>query len=168
MIIRAEMPNDIAAIRYVLEHAFYRTVEANLVEALRDRDVLTFSLVATDGDRVIGHIAFSPVTIGDENLSLKAVGLAPVAVLPEYQRQGIGSQLIEIGIEKCHKTGQNVIFVLGNPAFYSRFGFVAAATYGIRYEGDVPPEAFMVKELSPGILANSQGVAHYQLEFQTC
>ncbi|MCU0536265.1 MAG: N-acetyltransferase [Hydrococcus sp. Prado102] len=116
----------------------------------------------------MGHIAFSPVTVERENFSLKAVGLAPVAVLSEYRRQGIGSQLIKIGIEKCNKAGQVAIFVLGNPAFYSRFGFVAAATYGIKYEGDVPPEAFMVKELSRGILANCPVIAHYQPDFQAC
>lgn len=168
MIIRSEMPSDIAAIRYVLERAFDRQAEANLVEALRDRDVLTLSLVATNDERIVGYIAFSPIIVGEENSSLKAVGLAPVAVLPEYQRQGIGSQLIEIGLEKCQKTGQNVVFVLGNPAFYSRFGFVAAATYGIKYEGDVPPEAFMVKELSPDILGDRPGIARYQPEFQAC
>jgi putative acetyltransferase len=131
MIIRHERVNDIAAIRDVLEQAFDRQAEANLVDALRDRDVLTLSLIATDSDRAVGHIAFSPVTVGEENLSLKAVGLAPVAILPEYQRRGIGSQLIEIGLKECQKPGQNAIFVLGNPTFYSRFGFVAAATYGI-------------------------------------
>jgi putative acetyltransferase len=168
MLIRPEMPHDIAAIRDVIKKAFDRPTEANLVDILRDRNVLTLSLVATEGDCAIGHIAFSPVTVGKENSSFKAVGLAPVAVLPEYQRRGIGSQLIEMGLQKCQKAGQNAVFVLGSPGFYARFGFVAAATYGISYEGDVPPEAFMVKELSPGILGDRPGIAHYQPEFQMC
>jgi putative acetyltransferase len=111
LVVRREIDSDRAAIRYLLEQAFGSQVEATLVEALRHRRVLILSLVATDRDRLVGHIAFSPVTIEPEGASLNAVGLAPLAVLPEYQQQGIGSQLVEIGLEECQKADFDAVFV---------------------------------------------------------
>ncbi|AFY75596.1 MAG: N-acetyltransferase [Hydrococcus sp. C42_A2020_068] len=165
IVVSREIPNHIAAIRSVLETAFDRQAEAKLVDALRSRGVLTMSLVASENDRVVGQIAFSPVAVGAESSSLNAVGLGPLAVLPEYRNREIGLQLVTIGIEECRQAGYDAIFVLGDPAFYSRFGFAPASIYGIELEGDFPQEAFMVRELNQGTFTDRAGVVRYQSEF---
>src|SRR4030043_2482572 len=91
--IRQETPEDIAAIRHINEQAFGGTVEADIVEKLRHRGALTLSLVSTQNNEIIGHIAFSPVKVESERSSFEAIALAPMAILPPYQHRGTGSQL---------------------------------------------------------------------------
>ncbi len=165
MIIRPEEPQDIAAIRFVNEQAFGGVGEANAIEALRDRGAATLSLVAVIDDRVVGHIFFTPIEIVSPDRSWPGLGLAPLAVLPEYQRRGIGSALMDAGLEECRQLGCERIIVLGHPAYYPRFGFERASQYGVRFEFAAPDEACMILALRPGALDGVSGVAKYQPEW---
>lgn len=165
--IRAETPEDIPAIHHVNTAAFGQANEADLVDALRSHSALTISLVAIQDGHLVGHIAFSSVTITSSTFTIAALGLAPMAVLPTYQRRGIGSQLVEAGLTACHHTPYGVVVVLGHPHYYPRFGFVPAKPLGIVWEHDAPEEAFMVKEIQAGALAQTRGVVKYRPEFAT-
>ena len=125
MIIRSEMPGDVVAIRIVEEVAFGRPDEARLIDDLRAAGDLVFSLVAVDDDTVVGHVLFSRM-----KAPFPALALGPVAVQPEYRRAGIGSRLIREGIARSEAAGWRGIFVLGDPAFYRRFGFSAPRARG--------------------------------------
>jgi len=164
--IRPETPKDADSIRYVNEQAFGQISEAAIVDKLRNRNALTASLVATKENEVVGHIAFSPVTIESEYSSFGAVALAPMAVLPSYQRKGIGSQLVRAGLEECRRLGHDIVVVLGHPDYYPRFGFVSAKQRGIDCEFEVPDEAWMILELEEGILGGRSGTVKYQPEFK--
>jgi putative acetyltransferase len=163
--IRRERPDDYAAVRQVHERAFDGPAEADLVDALRMRGKATLSLVAVVAGRVVGHICFSPVTIEAGSQTFPAVGLAPLAVLPELQRRGIGSRLVEAGLVECRNAGYDCVVVLGHPAYYPRFGFVPACRYGITSEYAVPDEAFMILDLCGGTLRHRAGVVKYASEF---
>ena len=159
--VRHENREDIPAIGKVNEAAFDTGAEARLVDALRDGGVISLSLVALINHGIVGHILFSPVVIESESSSLAALGLGPMAVLPAYQRKGIGSELVKVGLEKCLALGLSAVVVLGHPDFYPRFGFVPSTQYSIISEYDVPAEVFMVKELRQGALAGQTGIAKY-------
>ncbi len=161
MEVRPEEPSDIAAVRRVNEAAFERADEADLVDRLRDRAVSYLALVAVEEGKVVGHIAFSPVEIDPPHPALSALGLAPMAVLPDHQRSGVGSALVRAGLAACREAGAEVVVVLGHPDYYPRFGFDPAASHGIENEYGAPPEAFMVLELVPGSLIGISGTAVY-------
>jgi putative acetyltransferase len=163
--IRDESREDAGAIRFVLEQAFGESNEADLVEMLRRRGAITLSLVAVQENEVVGHILFSPVTIESGGSSLNAIGLGPMAVLPPYQRKGIGSQLVRIGLEQCGHAGHEIVVVVGHPEYYPRFGFAPAKQRGIRCEFDVPDDVFMVLELREGAVGGRGGIVKYQPEF---
>jgi putative acetyltransferase len=163
--IRKEQSEDTAAIHDVVEQAFEQTDEANLVDRLRENGKATISLVATDDERIVGHILFSPVTIESESETTGAIGLAPLAVLPELQNQGIGSRLTKAGLEECKRLGYGAVVVLGHAEYYPRFGFVPASRYRIKSEYDVRDEVFMILELREGALSDCSGVVKYQSEF---
>jgi len=165
LVICPETSENSAVIRNVNEAAFGSSIEADLVEKLRSRQAYTLSLVATDGDKVIGHILFSPVTIESGNTSFEALGLGPMSILPSYQRKGVGSQLVRTGLQECKRLGHEVVVVLGHSDYYPRFGFVPASTYGIKSSYDVPDEVFMALELRKGALSGRSGVVKYQPEF---
>lgn len=164
-LIRPENPADHAAIRHVHTLAFGQPNEADLVDALRRHQALTLSLVAVQEHRLVGHIAFSPVSIAAATTTHDALGLGPMGVLPTHQRQGIGSQLVESGLRACKEIGCRVVVVLGHPHYYPRFGFTPAKPYGIVWEHDAPEEAFMVQALQEGVLAQIRGVVKYRPEF---
>jgi putative acetyltransferase len=165
-IVRNERPEDIAAIHDIHKQAFNSLAEADLVDMLRANGKASISLVAVDDDdRILGHILFSPVTIEPAQRAISALGLAPMAVLPEFQRQGIGSLLVSRGLEECRKAGHDCVVVLGHPRYYPRFGFAPASRYGIKSEFDVPDEAFMVLELNEKALPRREATAKYQPEF---
>jgi putative acetyltransferase len=125
MIIRSEAPGDVAAIRAVQEAAFRHFAEAALVDGLRDAGDSVLSLVAVEGKTIIGHAMFSRL-----QAPFQALALAPVAVLPDRQRIGVGSRLIREGIARSETAGWAGIFVLGDPVFYRRFGFDAGKASG--------------------------------------
>jgi putative acetyltransferase len=160
-----ERKEDANAIRFVLEEAFGQSSEADLVDALRRRGALTLSLVALREDEVVGHIVFSPVMIESAGSSFDAIGLGPMAVLPPYQRKGIGSELVRIGLEQCRDAGHEIVVVVGHPDFYGRFGFVPTKHRDLHCEFDVPDDVFMVMELRQDALAGRGGLVKYQPEF---
>lgn len=164
--IRSEEPQDVVAIRVVNLSAFPTNFEANLVDRLRQVVYPTVSKVAIVEDTVVGHIFFSPVNVtGRDNL--KVMGLAPMAVIPAYQRQGIGSALIRSGLAGCQALGYGAVVVLGHPSYYPRFGFVPTDRVGLHCGYDVPSEAFMMLELQPGYLQNVQGIVTYHPVFDS-
>jgi putative acetyltransferase len=164
--IREEIFQDIDAIRTINEQAFGQPQEANIVDKLRANCDGLLSLVALLDEKIIGHILFSPVTIEGNHGFLKGMGLAPMAVLPEFQRQGVGSKLVQAGIEILRKSKCPFIIVLGHPEYYPRFGFEPASRYRIRsqWEG-VPDPAFMILWLDRTMVNHVSGVAKYRDEF---
>ncbi|MFN2122743.1 MAG: GNAT family N-acetyltransferase, partial [Candidatus Promineifilaceae bacterium] len=164
--IREEITEDIPEIFEINEATFGRSEEAILVDRLRAKKAVLHSLVAVQDRRLVGHALFSPILIHGHNGVVKVVAaLGPVAVLPSYQKQGIGGELINTGIEMCREAGYQAIIVLGHPDYYPRFGFQSAAPFGISSTYDVPDDAFMVLVLDPDALNELKGVAHYHPEF---
>jgi len=146
LLIRPEAPGDAAAIHDVSTLAFGQSQEADLVDALRRHGGLTISLVAVQDDHRVGYIACSPVTITADAATIAALGLAPMAVLPEDHKTGMGSKLVEAGLHACHYTPYGVVVVLGHPHIYSRFGFTPAKPHGMVWEHEVPDAVVMVQE----------------------
>jgi len=163
--IRDELPDDDAAVRAVHVLAFGGEAEAHLVELLRNGKQAPIALVATTGGQVIGHLMFSPITVADAFEDFRGIALAPVAILPEFQNQGIGSKLIRNGLEACRRAGYDAVVVLGHTTYYPRFGFSRATDYGLTNEYDAQ-EAFMVMELRPGTLERIGGLVKYMPAFR--
>lgn len=164
MLIRAEKGMDRDAVHEVNVAAFETPVEANLVDSLRESARPVVSLVAEDNGVIVGHIMFSPVFLA-ENPDLKVMGLAPMAVIPEFQRQGIGSALVIEGLEQCRQLGFAGVVVLGYPEYYPRFGFSTSSMFGIDSEYEVPEEVFMAIELQPGALGGKTGRVKFHPAF---
>lgn len=162
---RQELPTDIAAIRKVETMAFGRAKEAALVDSLRAAGALSLSAVAEVHGEIVGHISFSPVNIDGANTNCSALALAPMAVLPDWQRKGVGSVLLRWSLDECRQGGHQLVIVLGHPDYYPRFGFVRATPLGIHCPFEVPSEAFMLLELKPGILQSLAGTVRYRPEF---
>lgn len=163
--IREEQPQDIGVIRDVNIKAFGQTQEADVVDKLRLKCGDLLSLVAMMQDKVVGHILFSPATIESGNRTVYGMGLAPMAVLPEYQRQGIGSELIRAGIARLKGRQCPFVIVLGHAEYYPRFGFEPASRHGIRSEWEVPDEVFMILVINESEMHRISGVARYRPEF---
>ena len=164
--IREETPEDISAIRTINLQAFGSPEEAAIVDALRESCDDLLSLVAESGGQVVGHILFSPATIEAERGPVHGMGLAPMAVLPGYQRQGFGSALVRHGLAMLRDRGCPFVIVLGHPEYYPRFGFELASKYGITSQwAGIPDEAFMILPLGEFSLAGVSGVARYKEEF---
>jgi putative acetyltransferase len=161
VVVRVELPQDADGIRRVLCAAFPTVAESELVDDLRRNGRLTVSLVAHFGNELVGHIGFSPVTLGPQPLGL---GLAPLAVTPAFQRRGIGSELVRAGLSACRATGVGGLVVLGEPELYGRFGFQPAARWGLvdEYGGGA---AFQGLELTPGALPASGSLVRFAPEF---
>ncbi|MBK9260615.1 MAG: N-acetyltransferase [Polyangiaceae bacterium] len=163
--VRPEDARDIAAIREVNERAFERADEARLVDALRKANAMTASLVAEVDGRIVGHVLFSPVHIDRGGERDMAVGLGPMAVVPEAQRRGIGTALVHAGIERMREAGHGAIVVLGHPSYYPRLGFAPARHFGLRWEVPGHDDAFFAMELRAGFLGARVGVVRYRAEF---
>ncbi len=166
MIIRQESKEDIEDIYALNEMAFGQKLEANIVDKLRDNCENLLSLVAVENGNIVGHILFSPVEIEGPHGVIKGMGLAPMAVLPNVQRQGIGTQLLERGIEELRKLRYAFILVLGHHEYYPRFGFEKASLYEIKcqWEG-IPDEVFMILWLDKSMTEKVSGLAKYRKEF---
>ncbi|WP_375478842.1 GNAT family N-acetyltransferase [uncultured Nostoc sp.] len=148
MNIRCETLSDYTAIAEVNTLAFGQENEAKLVEKIRysDRYISELSLIAEVENVVVGHILFSYLNLVGEE-TLQVLGLAPLAVYPQFQTQGIGSALIKAGLEIAEVKKEAIVIVLGHPQFYTRFGFQLSVVYEIESPFPVPEEFFMVKAL---------------------
>jgi putative acetyltransferase len=164
--IRGETVADRQAIRLLNCAAFETAAEAQLVDALRDGGFVEISLVAEEDGRIIGHILFSQLPIMTSAGTVATVSLAPMAVQPSHQRQGVGSRLVEAGLKMCREQEHLIAVVLGHPNFYPRFGFSAQLAQPLESPfGD--GEAWMAMELVPGSLAGVAGRVEYPPPFQT-
>jgi len=143
--IRPEEPGDRTAIRSLHVAAFGGDAEADLVDRLRRDGDLSLSLVAC-ADTVLGHVAFSPLTL-PETPGIRALALAPVAVLPDFQAQGIGTALIEDGLQRLADEGADLVLVLGDPTYYGEFGFQAedASALSTPYDGPYLQALFLTE-----------------------
>lgn len=162
--IRPEQAADREAIWNVNHAAFETDAEADLVDSLRDGGFVEVSLVAKVDGQIVGHILFSRLPIVTETRTVDAVSLAPMAVLPSYQRRGIGSRLFEAGLQACRDSGHRIVVVLGHPEFYPRFGFSADLARPLEspFGGG---DAWMALELAPGALAGIKGRVKYPPPF---
>jgi putative acetyltransferase len=163
--IRIERTQDVSQVRAVNEGAFGQPTEADLVDKLRESCEEYLLLVAED-DEVVGQIVFTPAVVEGPERRIVGMGLAPLAVAPDRQRQGIGSALTRRGLEILRERGCPFVIVLGHPEYYPRFGFERASAYGLKcqWEG-IPDEAFMVLILDAGVMEGVSGVAAYRDEF---
>ncbi|MFM8367403.1 MAG: GNAT family N-acetyltransferase [Chloroflexota bacterium] len=144
LLVRSELASDIEAITQVTYDAFLgkfsdHPTEHLIVNALREADMLTLSLVAEIDGNVVGHVAFSPVTINETFMDW--YGLGPISVAPAFQKQGIGSKMIVDGLAKLRDLGAKGCVLEGSPAYYSRFGFKPKA--GLTYHAAPAHEFFM-------------------------
>lgn len=166
--IRLETQWDHDSVRRLNNAAFGRSVEARLVDLLRESKAFVpqLSLVAEDNSVVIGHILFTRIFIGSDP-GTAALALAPMAVYPAFQNRGVGTALVNDGLRRAEEMGEALVVVVGHPDYYPRFGFVPGRPLGIAPPwDDVPDDAFLVKTLS-GYRDDMKGVVAYPPEFDT-
>jgi putative acetyltransferase len=159
IIIRPETPADANPVRHVNELAFGQPLEADLVDRLRQTRTDSLSLVAED-DAVVGHILFTPVVVENAARRVVGMGLAPMAVLPDRQRQGIGSQLVRRGLNILRKRGCPFVVVVGHPEYYPRFGFEPASRHGLASQWEGMPDAAFIGRCGkvPGRVRRGRGL----------
>lgn len=161
--VREEQPADFDAVYAVNQAGFGRSDEADLVNSLRAEGVVLVSLVGEIDGRIVGHILFSRMAIETEVESIAAVALAPLAVAPEYQGRGIGSELVRHGLRQLRNRGEAIVTVLGHEHYYPRFGFSPEKARLLK--SPFPPEAYMALELLPGALTGIHGQVRYPAAF---
>ena len=159
--IREERPGDVDAVRGVNLAAFEQDQESVLVDALRGAGAAMLSLVAVVDGEVVGHVLYSPASIGTRS----GAALAPMAVLPDFQRQGIGTRLVETGNRMLKDSGCPFVIVVGHPRYYPRFGFVPARPLGITCPWEVPDDVFMVLVFDAVAMQGVSGLAKYHDQF---
>ena len=164
--IRIERPQDAVQVRTVDERAFGRAAEADIVDKLRGACEDSASLVAEEDGDVVGYVLFSPAVVRMPGRRVVGMGLAPLAVAPERQRQDIGSALVRRGLKALRERGCPFVAVLGHPDYYPRFGFERASAHGLTCQwAGVPDEVFMVLVLDAVAMNGVSGVAAYRAEF---
>ncbi|QOY85307.1 GNAT family N-acetyltransferase [Paludibaculum fermentans] len=162
--LREWAPDDQPATRGLLIRAFGRPGEADLVEALRAEGAVILELVAEMGQQVAGHIVYSRLSLDPARESLQMAALAPLAVDPEFQRRGIGGALIHMSLPTLAHAGVDAVVVLGDAAYYSRFGF--SPELAATLQSPFPPgDHFMAMELSPGSIEGCRGRVCYARSF---
>lgn len=166
-IVRQETDKDYRGITNVNNLGFGQKNEGQLILRLRKtkKYIPDLSLVAEIEGRIVGHILFYPIEIKSDDQVFPSLALAPMAVLPEYQKQGIGSRLVEEGLKKARKLGFKSVIVLGHAAYYPRFGFEPASRWSIRSPFDVPDDVIMALELVKDGLKDVQGTVEYPPDF---
>ncbi len=162
MNIREATDSDLNDVLRIESEAFGHDKEAHLVrDLLEDPSAKPlFSLIAFQQDRAVGHILFTTVRLSETEERVSAVILAPLAVLPDVQKQGVGGKLIERGLELLSQSGVDLVFVLGHPAYYPRYGFSPAGRLGFEAPYPIPDEhadAWMVQALRPGVIGSVRG-----------
>jgi putative acetyltransferase len=150
--VRPEEPPDAPAIHAVHAAAFGQEPEAQFVDELRARGLILCSLVAENGEGVIGSVIFCRVELHADGKRYEAAALAPLAVLPPFQGRGVGSQLVKMGLDICRALGIAAVFVLGDPRYYERFGFSTDATRNIKSPYSHLKHDWMGLEFVPGVL----------------
>jgi len=162
-LIRPVQTGDAAAVRQVHLTAFPTVAEADVVERLRGNGKAVIELVASDGDSVVGHIVFSPIAL-EPLAGTVGLGLGPLAVMPDHEKHGVGRRLIQNGLAACREWGAGFVVVLGDPPYYTRFGFEPAAKHDLRSEYGAG-DAFMVFKLESGALPPPGTLVKYAPEF---
>lgn len=165
LLTRFELPEDEASIYRLNELAFGRPDEARLVDALRKSGILLHSVVALAQGQIIGHVGFSPVLLHEASGVTACLGLAPMAVHPDFQRQGVGREMYVHWLRHANYDTFPLLFVLGHPAYYPLLGFERADRYGLAWDQGEHPEAFMVQELQLGGLRNRHGRVSFHQVF---
>jgi putative acetyltransferase len=168
LLIRPETTADISAIREVNKLAFDgRDAEPGLVAAIRASTsfIPELSLVAENNGGIIGHILFSRIHIQSGKEQIPALALAPMAVVPEYQKQGVGSRLVKHGLQECRRLGHKIVIVLGHPAYYPRFGFSHRLAEFLDCPFGNCGDAWMALELVEGTLQGIRGKVVYPSAF---
>lgn len=164
MLIRVEIPVDAAGIDALLRRAFGRDDEADLVQQLREDGLLTLGVVATDDEGgVVGYAAFSPVDVDGEDRQW--VALAPLAVDESLRRQGLAEKLVYEGLDSLNEFSYAAVVVLGDPAYYGRFGFKPAAAYGLNCRWPDTESAFQVYPLAQDALNGVSGEVAFSAPF---
>jgi putative acetyltransferase len=153
--VRSERVEDRLAISEIESAAFGSALEATLVDALRESAHPFVSLVAEIDGKPVGHVSFSPVTVAGTP-TVSAAQLAPLAVQPAYQRRGVGAALIRRGLTACLEAGWRAVFLVGDPRYYSRFGFQLAGPLGLHLPGPYD-EYLQFIELEAGTLNGCRG-----------
>ncbi len=166
IIVRRERPEDISSVRIINKQVFGKPVEVDIVDKLRQTCLKVLSLVAEHEGRIVGHIIFSPAQVKRGKRVIKGMGLVPMTVLLERQREGIGSQLITYGLKILQDQHCPFVIVLGNPDYYPRFGFKPTSKYGLKSQWpNIPDEAFMVLIFYKTKMAGVSGIVRYRNEF---
>ncbi|MED4648386.1 N-acetyltransferase [Bacillus inaquosorum] len=170
--IRQELTHEYNTTEDIVKRAFLNEKYSDkkehfLVNKIRKSDAFIpeLSLVAVNGKGIVGHVLLSKIKIVDGDNAVDSLALAPVSVAPEYQRKGIGSQLIHVALKKAIELGYRSVIVLGHKDYYPKFGFKPASLWNIKAPFEVPDEVFMALELSKDSLENVKGVVHYSKAF---
>lgn len=170
--IREEEIEDYEEVENVIEESFKTAEftdndEHNLVKRLRRSNdyIKELSLIAEENNKILGHVVLTKAIIKDKNRSVETLALAPLSVLPRYQKSGIGKSLMNKAIEKAKELGYKSIVVLGHESYYPKFGFKKASNYGIKAPFDVPDEAYVILELTPNALNGVNGTVQYSKAF---
>lgn len=163
VVIRERESADDEAIRRLNDLVFGGPFEGKLIDELRDAFIDAVELVAVEDDTIVGHILFSALTTMVDDDAVPTLSLAPMCVHPDHQRSGIGSALVEVGLELARRREWQAVVVLGHPDYYPRFGFSAELASGLDspFEG----ESFMALELVPGALDGDDGLVVYPAAF---
>jgi len=163
--IREETPEDYSSIFEINKQAFGQELESKLIDALRKSGALLLSLVAELDGEIVAHIAYSEAPIVNEDVTVQAVCIAPLAVKPSHQKMGYGTAIIRMSFDILTERGYSIVLVMGHAEYYLRFGFEKASAYGIHWEHEYPDEAFMVKVLKTSALDGVSGTVHFRPEF---